>query len=64
MIEKHTRGADTRRTEGDITVTSVPGAGSLLTSLEASLLDMEVTDLRPVRAISQRGLSTQSFLTP
>ena len=64
MIEKPTRGADTRRMEDVTTVTSGPGAGSLLTSPEASLLDTEVTDQRPGRGISQQGLSTQSFLTP
>ena len=67
MIEKHTRGAATRRTEADTTVTSGRGArgeGSLLTSPEATFLVTEVTDRRPGPDISQRGLSTQSFLTP
>ena len=69
MIEKLTRGAATRRTGADTTVSSgrgARGAGSLLTSPEATFLVTEVTDRRPGPDISQRGrgLSTQSFLTP
>ena len=58
MTEKHTRGAATRRTEGDTAVTPGPGAGSLLTSPlspEASSLVTEVTAPRSGDT-SQRGL--------
>ena len=62
MIEKHSRGADTRRREGGTAVTPGQGADSLLTSPEASSRDTEVTEPRPGPAdTSPRGLSTQSF---